>query len=129
MDHFEKFSNSTLTKFLCSLCDSSNFEQLILTDEQGLLIASSGNNQEQSENQAAILSMIKTFMARMNDQMNLSLTSEFILRDANGKKLVVRPFYANKTELIISALIPDDHTPYKRTFNSAIRSIQLVWTI
>jgi hypothetical protein len=129
MDPIEKFSNATLTKFLRSMSDSSRFEQLILTDEQGLLIASSGGNQEQTESQAAILSMIKSFMSRMNAQMSLSSTSEFIFRDINGKKLVVRPFFANKTELILSVLIPDDHIPYKRALNSAIRSIQSVWTI
>jgi hypothetical protein len=57
----------------------------------------------------------------------MSQTEEFVLYDQNGKKLVIRSFEANTTELILSVLIPNNQTAYRRLMSNVIKTIKLSW--
>jgi predicted regulator of Ras-like GTPase activity (Roadblock/LC7/MglB family) len=116
-----------LQKLLIQANQQGGFEQTLLTDLQGLPIASSTMETDQSENQAAIVAMIQKLTGQINTSLNMSQTEEFVLYDQNGKKLVIRSFEANTTELILSVLIPNNQTAYRRLMSNVIKTIKLSW--
>jgi predicted regulator of Ras-like GTPase activity (Roadblock/LC7/MglB family) len=123
----DTFTFHELQKLLIQANQQGGFEQTLLTDLQGLPIASSTMETDQSENQAAIVSMIQKLTGQINTSLNMSQTEEFVLYDQNGKKLVIRSFEANTTELILSVLIPNNQTAYRRLMSNVIKTIKLSW--
>jgi len=116
-----------LQNLLIRVNQQGGFEHTLLTDLQGLPIASSTSDMDQSENQAAVVSMVQRLSGQINASLRMSQTEEFTLFDQQGKKLVIRSFEANNTELILSVLIPNNQTAYRRLMSAAIKSIKLSW--
>lgn len=124
-----ELSNNHLVELLVNVQKSSGFNLVLLSDDQGFPIASSGVNEDENETQAAVLSMVRIFLGKINEQMNLAITSEFSLVDKNGNKLIVRPFIAGKSELLLAVLLPNTSLSYKRWMNTTVRNIQAVWKL
>jgi predicted regulator of Ras-like GTPase activity (Roadblock/LC7/MglB family) len=116
-----------LQTLLKSINQLGGFEHTLLTDMEGLPIASSLAEQEQSETLSAVVSVIQKISGQISSSLAMAKTAEFVMNDQHGKKLVIRPFTANDSELILSIVVPDNQKPYRRLIGSAIKSIKTSW--
>lgn len=122
-------TKSDLQKYLNQIQVDGRFTEVILTDEHGLVICSTGSDTDQIEKQAAFFSMIQRVSNHATREMRLAGASEFTFVDVGGEKLVVKPFQANGSELILAIYLKKQSAPYKRILGASIRTIQSVWTI
>lgn len=129
METTSSFSLKDLNHLICDINTEGEFVHSILCDEQGLPIVSSFSDYQESENQAAVISIIQKLSNKISDQFQFSKTSEFIMHDVDGKSLVIKSFEAGESRLILSVLIPNRHTPYRRITGKAIRQIKSMWAI
>jgi len=129
METTTSFTLKDLHLLISDINSQGSFVHSILSDEQGLPIVSSFSDNQESENQAAVISIIQRLSSKISDQFQFSKTSEFIMHDVDGKSLVIKPFEAGDSLLILSVLIPNRHTPYRRITGKAIRQIKSIWAI
>ncbi len=127
MKHKELTPLSNIQSMLMEVKHAGAFERILLTDNQGLPIVSSMDDMEQSEVYAAVVSMVQKMATQINQTLQTSNTAEFILDGIDGKRLVIRPFKVNDTELLLSVLITDHQSSYRRLLAKAIRSIKSTW--
>ncbi len=127
MKHKESPPHSSIQSILMEAKHAGAFERILLTDNQGLPIASSMDDIEQSEVYAAVVSMIQKLATQINQALQSSSTAEFVLDGIDGKRLVIRPFKVKETELLLSVLIPDHQSSYRRLLAKTIRSIKSTW--
>ena len=116
-----------LNALLSQLNEDGNFPISILTDQQGLAIASASSNGFDSDRQSAVVAYIQKTAITVAKQLEMSQASEFSLSDEHGQKLVCRPFSIDGSELILSVMIPNRSQSYKKVTNTAIREIRRTW--
>ncbi len=129
MDTSTSFTLKDLNLLIREINTEGSFVHSILSDDQGLPIVSSFSDSLESENQAAVISIIQKLSNKISDQFQFSKTSEFILHDVDGKSLIIKPFEAGDAKLILSVLIPNRNTPYRRITGKAIRQIKSLWAL
>jgi predicted regulator of Ras-like GTPase activity (Roadblock/LC7/MglB family) len=129
METSTSFTLKDLNHLICEINSEGSFVHSILSDEQGFPIVSSFSDSQESENQAAVISIIQKLSNKISDQFQFSKTSEFIMHDVDGKSLVIKPFEVGDSKLILSVLIPNRHSPYRRITGKAIRQIKTIWAI
>jgi predicted regulator of Ras-like GTPase activity (Roadblock/LC7/MglB family) len=120
---------ANLKKTLTELNAQGSFIITVLTDNMGLPIASSSDDMDNSEIQAAVVSQVQKLIAQIRGQLEMSDSHEFILNDTKGKRLVCRSFMVDGTEMTLAILSEGANKPYKRIAAKAIRKIQNLWTI
>jgi predicted regulator of Ras-like GTPase activity (Roadblock/LC7/MglB family) len=104
------------------------FSLSVLTDENGLPIATSAGGEDESEVQAAVVAQVQKVVLRVRDHLSMAAPEEIALNDVNGKKLVCRSFEANGNNVVLAVLIPGRNQSYRKLMNRAIRSIQKTWS-
>jgi predicted regulator of Ras-like GTPase activity (Roadblock/LC7/MglB family) len=118
----------SIKSILAQLSQESQLAQCILTDDTGLMVASSGVNGEESETYAAAVSMLQAFMSKAEKQIGMSKMDEFALTDATGKRLICRPFTAfDGSTFILVIVLNNRHQPYRRSVRIAIQAIRSAW--
>ena len=105
------------------------FDLVLITDSEGLPIASSSSDYEQNEIHAAVLNKMKNFMNHFSSQLDLIATSELTIRDQSGKLIVVKPFISNGSEFAIVSLHSDPTKTYKRSLKKLVRVVQDNWNL
>ena len=119
-----------LLNLLKELAIQGGFTLAVLTDQNGLPIASSDSDQEISETQAAVVAQIQSVILRAVRHLSMSSPDEVVLSDADGRKLVCREFAAgDRTVFYLAILIPNRKLAYRKLMNRAIRSMQATWKI
>ena len=121
------FTRASIQALMQEINQQGNFLHTLLTDDQGLPIASSMTDLDQSEVQAALVSMVQKMACQISDSLQMSPTAEFVLNDVEGKRLVIRPFTIQGTEFILTVLISNHQIPYRRLIGSAIKTIKSTW--
>lgn len=129
MEISTSFTLKDLNHLICDINTEGAFVHSILCDEQGFPIVSSFSDNQESEDQAAVISIVQKLSNKISDQFQFSKTCEFIMHDVDGKSLVIKPFKAGESMLILSVLVPNRHTPYRRITGKAIRQIKSIWAI
>lgn len=127
MKHRESLPLSSIRAILLEVKLAGGFERILLTDDQGLPIASSMDDMEQSEVYAAVVSMAQKLATQISEALQTSSTAEFVLDGIDGKRLVIRPFKAKETDFLLSVQIDNHQTSYRRLLSKAIRSIKSTW--
>jgi predicted regulator of Ras-like GTPase activity (Roadblock/LC7/MglB family) len=105
-----------------------NFIISILTDSQGLSIASAAGAGMDPDRQSAVVAFVQKTAAQAIKQLGMAKTEEISLYTEDGHHLVCRPFQIGENELILSVIIPDRLTSYRRITRSAIHQIEKIWT-
>lgn len=116
-----------LTDIMQALNDRGNFVISVLTDESGLLLASSDQNPDTSEMQSAVGAQVQGLVQRVVRHLSMAEPEEITLNDVEGKRLVCRPFRLGDATVILAVLIPTKGQAYRKLMNQAIRSIQQTW--
>ena len=124
----DKISGSTkLNQLLGNMNRDGNFPLAILTDVQGLAIASAGRDGMDLDRQSAVVAFIQKTAVQVTKQLGMGMTDEISLYYETGKRLVCRPFRVNDHELILAVIVPEKNLTYRRATNHAINEIRQTW--
>jgi predicted regulator of Ras-like GTPase activity (Roadblock/LC7/MglB family) len=121
--------SSQISKILSEMNAAGNFPIAIVTDQHGFPLASAFNQGEDPETQSAVVALIQKTALQTEMQLGMGQTDEISLFDAQGRRLVCRPFDANGYRLILAVQISDRHQSYRRLTNKAIREIKRAWKL
>src|SRR5512137_1596102 len=118
---------ANLTDVLQTLNDAGGFLVTVLTDAEGLVMASAPSPGWDADKQAAVVALIQR-TARQTQVVSLGTMDEITIRDVNGRRLICRPFELDGHTLLLSVLA-EEGKPYRRLTNAAVRGVRHVWTI
>ncbi|MCJ7677432.1 MAG: hypothetical protein MUO35_06905 [Anaerolineales bacterium] len=119
------FGPANLTEALLSLNTRGSFLITVLTDAEGLLLASAPSPGWDAEKQAAVVALVQR-AARQAEDISLGAADEVAIRDVAGRRLVCRPFEVDGQILLLSVLM-DAAKPYRRLTNDAVREVRRSW--
>ncbi len=122
-----KSGSHELVQILVEMNQEGGFPISILTDSQGLAIASASSEGFNADKQSAVVAFIQKTAAQVSKQLGFSASEEISLLDADGKHLICRSFKSGGYDLILSVMIPDRSSPYRRVTSAAINKIINVW--
>lgn len=129
MTNSKERSNSTrLNEILETLNNEGRFPISILTDSQGLSIASAASEGMNADKQSAVVAFIQKTAVQVSKQLGFSGSEEISLTDNDGRHLVCRSFKANGFDLILSVMINDRSASYRRLTSNAIHKITDLWS-
>ena len=123
-----KSGSNELNQLLASLNEEGGFPISILTDTQGLAIASAAKDGMNADKQSAVVAFIQKTAVQVSKQLGFSGSEEISLVDTEGKHLVCRSFKVKNFDLILSVMVPDRSIPYRRMTSKAIKRIIEVWS-
>jgi len=124
----EQSGSSKLTELLTNLNKEGGFPISILTDAQGLPIASAAEEGMNPDRQSAVVAFIQKTATQVARQLGFSGSEEISLVDTDGRHLVCRSFRAHQYELILSVMVPERNTSYRRATSHTIKQIIELWT-
>lgn len=123
----EKTGSEQLSSILTDMNERGGFLVSVLTDLEGLPIASAtAVDGENAEMQAAVVALIRK-SALQTSKVNMDETDEISVFDRQGRRLVCRPFHVSDRSLVLATMVPRDRS-YRRLTHNAISAIQQVWT-
>jgi predicted regulator of Ras-like GTPase activity (Roadblock/LC7/MglB family) len=123
-----KSGSEKLNQVLESLNAEGGFPISILTDSQGLAIASAATDGMNADRQSAVVAFIQKTAVQVSKQLGFSGSEEISLLDTEGKHLICRSFKVNHFDLILSVMVPDRGSSYRRVTANAIKRIIEVWS-
>lgn len=121
--------STELAKLLAEMNHQGNFSIAVLTDSQGLPIASAAEPGQDPDLQAAMVALIQRTALQVRQHLGLAQTDEISLYDAEGRRLVCRPFKANDHDMILAILITERGQSYRRLTNKVVNMIQQQWNL
>ena len=124
-----KSGSTELARILAEMNKKGNFPIAVIADRQGFPIASAASPGQDPETQSAVVALIQKTAAQVRDQLGMAQTDEISMYDTEGRRLVCRPFSANKHDLILAVLVPDRNQSYRRLTNAAVNAIRRQWKL
>lgn len=118
-------SSSKLAGILHDLNSLGGFPISVLTDRDGLLLASACTADWDSERQAAVVAVIQR-AAQQTEEVDMGRADEVTVRDHEGRRLVCRPFAVVDRTLILGVMAGNGRA-YRRATNEAVREIRRTW--
>jgi predicted regulator of Ras-like GTPase activity (Roadblock/LC7/MglB family) len=116
-----------LVELLQTMTAAGGFLVTVLTDADGLVLASAPAPGWDADKQAGVVALIQR-AARQAQMVSLGVTDEISIRDVNGRRLICRPFEVDGRVLLLS-ILADEGKPYRRLTNAAVRGVRRVWSI
>ena len=116
-----------INSILSHLNEQGQFLLSVLTDAQGLPIASISSGEVDMDRQAAVVAVIQKSAVQVSKQLGMGLAEEIVVHDDGGQRLICRSVHSGDHEFILAVLITDKNQSYRRYTNSAITSICRVW--
>ena len=124
----DKTGSEQLSNILADMNTQGGFLVSVLTDREGLPIASAtAVDGESPEMQAAVVALIQK-SALQTAKVNMDETDEVSVFDRQGRRLVCRPFQIGDRALALAVMVPH-HKSYRRLTQQAIAAVQQVWKI
>lgn len=117
-----------LNQILSNLNQEGEFSISVLTDEQGLPIASSTANGLDPDRQSAVVAVVQRTTLQVGKRLSMAQADEMALFTVDGQRLIVRFFTTTKHNLILAITIPNKEQTYRRLTNQAITDIRRVWS-
>lgn len=129
-DRSQSQQGNRLVETLDQMNIEAGFPLSILTNSQGLLIASSASDRGQDPNKhSAIVAKVRETAHLVRSQLKMGVTDEISVYDEDGKRLVCRPLTLNGHDLILAVLVPTRGQAYRRATNNAISDIRRAWAL
>lgn len=129
MNSPQKFGSAELSDLLEDMNEEGQFQISILTNHHGFPISSAAAPNQDPEKQSAVVALVERTALQVRSQLGMALTDEISVFDTDGQRLVCRPFDANGHKLILSVLVSNKHTSYRRLTNKTINSIRRSWKL
>lgn len=117
-----------INKLLSTMNTDGGFAISILTDAQGLPIASAASAGIDPDRQAAVVAFMQKAALQVSKQLGMGATDEISLYDSEGQRLVCRPFTVCGYELVLATMVGSSQKSYRRITNSAISEIGHIWS-
>lgn len=124
-----KTGSAELAKLLAELNQKGGFPISVLADRHGFPLASACAAGQDPDKQAAVVALVQKTARQASTQLGLAATDEISLYDAQGQRLVCRPFEAEGHEMILAVLVTDRNKTYRRLTTQVIRAIQDIWKL
>ncbi len=124
-----KLGSGELSKLLTEMNDEGGFPISILTDRQGFPIASAAAPGQDPDRQSAVVALVQKTAVQVQEQLGMAQTDEISVFDADGQRLVCRPFKAKEHNLILAVLVPDRNQSYRRLTTKAVIAIRRAWKL
>lgn len=124
-----KSGSAKLAELLAEMNEAGNFPISILTDRQGFPIASAAQPGQDPDVQAAVVALVQKTAAQVHQQLGMAKTDEISLYDAEGQRLICRPFEANGHDMILAVRVPDRHQTYRRLTTRTINRVRSIWKL
>jgi len=124
-----KSGSAQLSHILAEMNQKGGFSIAIITDRNGFPVASATASAEDPDTQSAVVALVQKTAAQARHQLGMAQTDEISLFDADGQRLVCRPFTANGYDMILAVRIPDKKQSYRRLTNQAIRDVKKLWRL
>jgi len=99
----------------------------VLTDQNGFPIASAAKEGQDPEIQAAVASLVHKSVVQVHSHLGMGKSDLVQLSDEKGWTLVIRTFSIESQELMLTVLIPDRNTSYKKVTRQGINDIRRIW--
>ncbi len=124
----DKTGSEQLSRILADMNAQGGFLVSVLTDLEGLPLASATTVEGESpEMQAAVVALIQK-SALQTHKVNMDETDEVSVFDRQGRRLVCRPFQVGERIVVLATMVPRDKS-YRRLTKQAIAAMQQVWKI
>ncbi len=124
-----KSGSAQLSDILAEMNQKGSFSIAIITDQNGFPVASAAAADEDPDTQSAVVALVQKTAVQARHQLGMAQTDEISLFDADGQRLVCRPFSANGYDMILAIRIPDKKQSYRRLTNRAIRDVKKLWRL
>lgn len=118
---------SEIRSILTSLNEQGGFNISILTDVQGLSIASASRDGVDPDQHSANVAIIQKNVSQLVNRLGMDGANEISIFDSNGQRLVCRPFLVNSHHLILAVIVPDKRKAYRKALNQSVSQIRRVW--
>ncbi len=122
-----QFGPTRLNQLLQEMNAQGGFPVAVLTDRDGLPIASAMQAGQDTDRQAAVVAMVQRTAVQVQERLGLAEPDEISVFDAEGRRLVCRPFHAQGQDMILAVLVPDKAKKYRRLTNQAVAAIRQLW--
>ena len=119
--------SSELNQLLETLNREGGFSISVVTDAQGLAIASASSNGLDPDRQSAIVALVQKTILQVGKRLGMTETEEISLFTADGQRLICRFFKTDEHDLILAITIPDKKLSYRRLTSQAISEIRRIW--
>jgi predicted regulator of Ras-like GTPase activity (Roadblock/LC7/MglB family) len=123
----QESGSDKLNQLLAEMNQNGGFPISVLTDAQGLAIASSAHSGMDTDRQSAVVASVQKMAGQVARQLGMGTTDEIALNYENGQRLICRPFQVNGHELILAVIVPEKDVSYRRATNQAINDIRRTW--
>jgi predicted regulator of Ras-like GTPase activity (Roadblock/LC7/MglB family) len=116
-----------LLGILNNMNHEANFPMSVLTDKEGLPIASAFSNGADPEKQSAVVAFLQKTAVQVSKQLGMDEIDEISFSYVDGQHLVCRPFNIETNRLILAIIVTDRDQSYRRITNRAISEIRNIW--
>ncbi len=116
-----------LNQLRIEMNQKGGFPISVLTDAQGLAIASAARSGLDTDRQSAVVAFVQKMAGQVTRQLGMGATDEIALNDENGQRLICRPFQVNGHELILAVMVSEKDASYRRATNQTIHEIRRTW--
>lgn len=124
-----KFGLVELTELLTTMNAQSGFDIAVITNRDGFVIASSGEDGFDSQRQSAVVAKVGETAALASTQLRLGAADEISIDGTDGRRLVCRPVPLKGKDLILAVMMANRGQAYRRATNKVISQIQQHWTL
>lgn len=118
-----------LKETLKKLNKENGYWSILLTDNTGLPIIHSYDDNDDAETTAAMVSKIQQSISQVKDYVSTNNLMEISMMDDTGKRIVIRSFATNSSAMFLVFIIPNRSIPYKRTMKQLLHTIKTDWTL
>ncbi len=122
-----QFGPTRLNQLLQEMNAQGGFPIAVLTDRDGLPIASVMEPGQDMDRQSAVVAMVQRTAVQVQERLGMAATDEISVFDAEGRRLVCRPFQVQGQDMILAVLVPDKEKKYRRLTNQALVAIRQLW--
>jgi predicted regulator of Ras-like GTPase activity (Roadblock/LC7/MglB family) len=122
-----KSGSEILANILRNMNQQGNFPMSVLTDKEGLPIASAFSNGSDPDRQSAVVAFLQKTAIQVSRQLGMEEIEEISFKYVDGQHLVCRPVNIDTSKLILAFNISDRDQSYRRTPNHAVAAIRQVW--
>ncbi len=122
-----QFGTTKLNRLLEEMNLQGGFPIAVLTDRDGLPIASAMVPGQDMDRQSAVVAMVQRTAVQVQERLGMAATDEISVFDAEGRRLVCRPFQVQGQDMILAVLVPDKGKKYRRLTNQALVAIRQLW--
>lgn len=121
--------SARLADLLAEMNEKGQFPISLLADRHGFLIAASAAPDQDADNQSAVVALVQKTAVQAHNQLGMAQADEISLYDAEGRRLVCRPFNANDQDMILAVVVPNRRQSYRLLTNQAIKQIKQEWRL